>query len=370
MKITSVETRLIRINADAWYADAPDLPKGERREWDYPLTTIKTDEGVEGHTMAYGKQTEGRALATMIADYYAPRLVGMNPLYREKIWHEIKHLNRNLRNFTNCILGTFDVALWDIQGKLAGKPIAELLGLYRDRIPTYSTASRFLLTPEKVKEEVQRVKARGFRGYKLQLWQGPEQDIPRLEAAREAAGPGFPLMLDSVSGYDFDDAMEVGRCLDRLHYKWFEEPICEQNITLIKELAKRLDTPILAGEDLDVVELAEQVKAGTFHMVRGDVHHKVGITGLRKLIGMCDLLGVKMEIHTASTPLLDIANLHVACSMRNGDFLESHQDLFRFGLKEPALDPDEDGCVHCPQGPGLGVELDWDWLDNHTVETF
>lgn len=320
--------------------------------------------------MAYGKQTEGRSQAVMMKDYYEPRLIGMNPLHRERIWHEIKHLNRNLRNFTDCILGTIDVALWDIQGKVVGQPIAELLGIYREKVPTYSTSSRFLLTPELVKQEVAAVKKRNFHGYKLQIWQGPEQDIPRLEAAREAAGPGLALMLDSVSGYDFDQALEIGRTLDRLRYKWFEEPIREQNISLITELARRIETPVLAGEGLGVIELAEQIKARTFQMVRGDVHLKVGITGLRKLIGMCDLLEIKMEIHTAATPLLDVANLHVGCSMKNGDFLESHHDLMRFGLKGGPLHPDADGFLHYPKGPGLGIELDWDWLDNHTVEKF
>jgi len=66
---------------------------------------------------------------------------------------------------------------------------------------------------------------------------------------------------------------------------------------------------------------------------------------------------------------LDVANLHVACSTESGRFLESHHSMFRFGLKDDPLAVKPDGCQHLPDGPGLGVEIDWDWIEDHTVET-
>ena len=78
---------------------------------------------------------------------------------------------------------------------------------------------------------------------------------------------------------------------------------------------------------------------------------------------------MNLEIHALHSSLLDIANLHVACSVRNCEFFELHHPMFRFALKGAPLDIDADGCLHLPTGPGLGVELDWDWIDDNTVMT-
>jgi L-alanine-DL-glutamate epimerase-like enolase superfamily enzyme len=367
MKITRLTTRLLAVEAGDWYGQAP-LPKGERRTWEFPLTTVETDEGFTGHTMAYGKQMEGRAIACLIRDIYAPRMVDEDPLHHEALWQRLKHKNRDLRNVTDAVLGMLDVALWDIKGKAAGLPIAVLLGLYRTAVPSYATASRFLATPEQVFAEARRVQAQGFRGYKLQIWDGPARDIPRLRAAREAVGPGFPLMHDAVAGYHYVEALRVGRALEELDYTWFEEPISDRQIGLLRRLAAELRVPILAAEGVGVDELAEYLRHDALDLVRGDVHAKGGISGLRKALALCELFGLHLEIHTASTPLLDVANLHVACSVRNCDYLESHQPLFRFGLVGDPLAIDAEGCLRMPEGPGLGVTLDWDWIEDHTLE--
>ena len=79
--------------------------------------------------------------------------------------------------------------------------------------------------------------------------------------------------------------------------------------------------------------------------------------------------GIRLEIHTGGAPLLDVANLHVASATPNTSFIETHHAVFRFGLIGNPLDPDEEGLLAVPTAPGLGVELDWDWIDDHTVAT-
>jgi L-alanine-DL-glutamate epimerase-like enolase superfamily enzyme len=276
---------------------------------------------------------------------------------------------RHLYNFRETIWSNLDVALWDIKGKAAGMSIATMLGKYRDSVPTYSTCPpQTVRTVEDVQHEIAKKKAEGFVGVKLQLLDGPEKDIPRLRAAREAAGPGFPLMLDSSAVLSFEQSLKIGYELDELKYEWFEEPFPDAHIVQLRKLSNAIKTPVLAAETVGLMELPHYMVDGAIDIIRADVHHKGGITGLWKALGMCELMGYELEIHTAGSPLLDVANLHVGCATRLSRFLESHHPMLRFGLKTDPLVIRGDGHQHVPTGPGLGVELDWDWLDNHTIE--
>ncbi|GAB3987325.1 enolase C-terminal domain-like protein [Spirosoma daeguense] len=368
MQITDITTRLIRISAGAWFHPRP-VPAGHVPYWDFPLTTLHTSDGIEGYTMDYGPLGQGRASAYAVHDVFYHDLVGKDPLNHEAIWQAFRQKQRHLYNLREAIWGNLDVALWDIKGKAAGMSIAKLLGQYRDKVPTYATCPpQTITTLEELEQEVtQKIKQR-FRGIKLQLSGGSALDIPRLRKARELVGPDFPLMLDSSAVLSFDDALKIGYELDELRYEWFEEPFPDAHIGLLKKLADSIRTPILAAETVGLFELPNYMCQGAIDLIRGDVHHKSGITGIMKALGMCEMMGYGLEIHTAGAPLLDVANLHVGCATRLSRFLESHHPMFRFGLKNDPLEIREDGCQYCPTGPGLGVELDWDWLDNHTVE--
>jgi len=365
MKITGISTRLIEVDAHARYKDGV-IPPGRPLSWLYPLLTVHTDAGVEGHSMAYGPHGDGAALSEVLHAAYRPEIVGEDPLDTEKIWQKLWRKQRHLYNQRDTLLGVVDVALWDIKGKVAGLPIAKLLGLYRDRMPCYASSRSELFSAEEVFEEAKRMKAAGFRGYKLQLRAGPAGDIPRLRAAREAVGVGFPLMQDPNASYTLGEACEVGRALDELDYHWYEEPLPDQHLGALKQLAARVRTPLLLGETVRLTELPGYLREGVGAMLRGDTLMKGGITGLRKAMAMAELFGLPLEIHTANTPLLDVANLHVACAAANTEFVENHHPVFRFGLKRHPLEIDAEGCARLPDGPGLGVELDLDWLANRT----
>ena len=175
-------------------------------------------------------------------------------------------------------------------------------------------------------------------------------------------------MQDLSGTYDFESALSVGRVLDELNFYWFEEPVPDRQFGTLRRLADELRTPILAGETLTLEELIEQVRIDSFDLARGDVYLKNGITGLMRAFRFCATRPMRLEVHTMATPLLDVANLHCNLAASNGGFAEVIHPIYRFGLKGTPLDIDAAGLLHAPRSPGLGVELDWDWLDNHTVD--
>jgi L-alanine-DL-glutamate epimerase-like enolase superfamily enzyme len=368
MKIIDISTRRIRLGAEPWFTPHA-IPSGHVPYFEFPFTTLHTGEGIDGYTMDYGPLGQGRGSAYAVHDIYYHDLVGQDPLNHEAIWQKLRSKQRHLYNFTETIWSNLDVALWDIKGKAAGLPIAVLLGKFRDRVPLYATCPpQTITTVEETESEVLSKKGEGYAGIKLQLSAGSKYDVPRLRRAREAAGQGYPLMLDSSAVLSFEDALKIGYELDELHFEWFEEPFPDDHILLLKKLSDSIRTPVLAAETVSLTELPNFLVNGAIDIARGDVHHKGGITGLMKALGMCELMGFELEIHTAASPLLDVANLHVGCATRLSRFLESHHPMFRFGLKGDPLSLQPDGCQHLPTGPGLGVELEWDWIDNHTVE--
>jgi L-alanine-DL-glutamate epimerase-like enolase superfamily enzyme len=369
LRITSIDSRILRYDSSdiLGTADSP-RPDMSPRWHQTSLDTIHTDEGIDGYTMQNGNLEDGSTMARVLHDLYAPHLVGSDPMEGEALWNRLRRLNRHAYNLSDGVAGSIDVALWDIRGKAANLPVASLLGMARHRIGTYATARTIDPSPDQVFAEAQQRKGEGYQAFKIQFWDGLKRDIPRFRAAREAVGPAYPLMQDAAGMYSYTEAVTAGRVLEELDYAWFEEPIPDRQTFQLKRLCDELKVPVLSGETLRVSELAEGMRRGDFDIARGDVHMKGGITGLHKAAGMADLLGYDLEVHAVIEPILDIANLHVACAMNNCRWSEAFNPSYQRGLKGNPLAIDSDGFRHVPTGPGLGVELDWDWIDQVTTE--
>src|SRR5689334_21246686 len=159
------------------------------------LVEVVTDEGTVGYGSARAQGgSAGRAIADSILKTAAPRVIGQNPLHREKIWQMLARLERAgyLPIFATSAI---DVALWDIAGKVAGLPVWELLGGYRDRLPAYASSAH-METVDAYIAELADIRRRGYQAYKIHPPGRANEDIAVCRAVREAAGPDFPLMLD------------------------------------------------------------------------------------------------------------------------------------------------------------------------------
>ena len=209
----------------------------------YVAIQIVTDEGVTGETFSLGG---GIGMAHIIASTIRPYLIGKNPLHREAIWQGMWHYNRFWLTPVTA-LGVIDVALWDLYGKIIGRPVAEILGIYREKLPTYASSMTKQTVGEFVDEAV-KYRERGYQAYKIHAVGDPALDIKICTDIRKAVGDAYPLMIDVVSGYDQDQALRVGRALEELGFLWYEEPLREYDIHGYKMLADKLDIPIAAVE--------------------------------------------------------------------------------------------------------------------------
>ena len=335
------------------------------------VVTLRTDEGLEGHGFAQ----KGRSVAQAIAEVVRPQVVGESPFDYEKIWHKMLDADRWGGSLPFNAYGAVDVALWDLMGKAVGLPIYKLLGGYRDRVKAYNTTGP-IAEPEVQAQAALAAKEAGFTAYKLHPKGGYDRDLAACRAVRETVGSQMRLMSDPVAAYNHQEALRMGRELEKLDYYWYEEPLMDPDIEGYVELTRQLEIPVVGvewahGGLWGLYATPQYLVRKAVDIVRSDVSWKGGITGLLKTFHLCEAFNVNCEVHTAMMSLMDVANLHVICSRKNCEYFEYAGPLQKgigFGIKQP-IRLDGEGYVHVPQGPGLGVNLNWDELDAHIVET-
>jgi L-alanine-DL-glutamate epimerase-like enolase superfamily enzyme len=267
-----------------------------------------------------------------------------------------------------------DNCLWDILGKAVNLPVYRLLGAYRDRVRAYAS-SQHLKTVDDFVADLQHAKADGFTAYKIHP---PELagdntdyklDMEVAKAVRKHAGDNFPLLFDAVGAYTRDEAMKVGRLLDRLGYVSYEDPIPTSDIEGLAQLAQALDVPLTIGEFIvSPYAYAEYIRRGACDVVRFVVDNVGGITGGMKVARLAECFGMECQPHNWGTALDHAVHFHCELAMPNNIWFEMTQpqgitdrpyfkDLIRI---------DKEGYVPAPRKPGLGYEIDRSVLDNQT----
>jgi L-alanine-DL-glutamate epimerase-like enolase superfamily enzyme len=199
-------------------------------------------------------------------------------------------------------------------------------------------------------------------------------DIKACAAVREAVGPDVALMLDGYHWYSRTDALTIGRALEKLNFAWFEEMMNEQSIDSYAWLARQLDIPIVGPESIAGKHhsRADWVKAGACDILRAGVQGVGGISPTLKVAALADAFGMNCEVHGNGA-----ANLTVVAAIKNCRWYER-------GLLHPFLDYDEapaylntlpdpmdaEGYVHLSQKPGLGEDINFDYIESNTVTRF
>lgn len=361
MKITDVRVRLFEMPMERpFHPTWEPFPTVTART---QVVEIHTDEGITGI---------GSGGVPVRWDATARMLVGQDPFDIEAhVW--------NLRSMAFFVGRPWpvEVALWDIIGKATGQPVYKLLGGGSSKIRAYASTGECRNAEARVEATLQTIDE-GFRALKIRFhsedWR---DDVKTLAAVRKAVGDDVDIMVDGNWGWrippdrqlhrwDLRTAIAAAKTMEDYNVYWLEEPLDAYDYDGLAELRSNLTTLRLAGGELNrgPEEIKTYLEKGCFDVYQPDCTFIGGISTTRKIAAMVQADGKVFTPHTWTNGIGFVANLHCAAAARIVPYIEFPYDPPNwtpaqrdFLFREP-ITIDDEGYVHLPDGPGLGIELD------------
>ena len=353
------------------------------------IVEVFTDEGVTGIGEVFGSGNIALGNSAIIDKVIKPMIIGDNPLYTESIWHKVYN---NLRDHgqkgmpIQCLSGV-DIALWDIIGKVYGKPLYVLLGgKFRNNIKVYGYGMLFRKVKDLAQsfaEEAVKLKEMGFDAIKMKIGKSPEEDIILVESVRNAIGYNIKLMVDANHAYNTSVSIPLGRELERLKVYWFEEPVAPEDIEGYLETKNSLDIPIAGGEcEFTRWGFKNLISNRCVDILQPEVCACGGITEFRKIVAMASSWGIPIVPHVWGSSIAIAVNIHIIASLPDvpGAFspvepmleYDTTPNIFREKLSvEPinVLDnvKKNKGYIEILEKPGIGIELERRLLKHYKI---
>jgi L-alanine-DL-glutamate epimerase-like enolase superfamily enzyme len=263
-----------------------------------------------------------------------------------------------------------DMALWDIRGKALGLPLYKLLGGTRKAIPAYAGGvSLGYQDSEKLIDEARKSLDQGYKAIKLRVGDSVQKDIQRMRAVRKAFGDELTILTDANIGYQLDDVRRVMPVMDELSIGWLEEPFPAHDYRSYREAKRFGRTPLAAGENhYTRYEFDRVIEDGAITLLQPDLSKSGGITECLRIAAMGSAWKLPVHPHSSMTGLNHAATIHFLAAIDNGGYFEgdvSKSNKFRDELVANPGAIDKDGNVWPLEGPGLGLEVNEDFLKNH-----
>jgi L-alanine-DL-glutamate epimerase-like enolase superfamily enzyme len=263
-----------------------------------------------------------------------------------------------------------DMALWDIRGKAAGLPLYKLLGGSRKGIPAYAGGvSLGYQPPQELIEEARKSLSQGYKAIKLRVGDSVQRDIQRMRAVRKAFGDELTILTDANIGYQLDDVRRVMPAMDELGIGWLEEPFPAHDHRSYREAKRFGRTPLAAGENhYTRYEFDRVIEDGAITILQPDLSKSGGITECLRIAAMGSAWKLPVHPHSSMTGLNHAASIHFLAAIDNGGYFEgdvSKANKFRDELVSNPGAIDKDGNVWPLDKPGLGLEVNEDFLKNH-----
>lgn len=323
---------------------------------------VQTDEGVSG---LFGPIQQFQAF--IIATELRPFLIGKDALANELLLDQMLRMNRHGRSgYFVTAVSVVDCALWDLKGRAWNQPVYRLLGgPTRSQIPAYASMLGHAIEPEQAAAGAREMQAQGYPAQKWFFRYGPgdgaegmAKNLDMALAVRTAVGLYYPLMFDAFMSWDVAYATQMMRALEPLNPTWMEEPLPPERVSDFVTLKQASKVPIATGEHVYTRwETRELLVNGAVDYLQNDPDWTGGITELVKIATLASSFGVKLVAHGHSLlPALHVAASQSPATIPMVEFLIYHQPGKQF-FHNPVYTP-QNGYVHLPDLPGLGIVLD------------
>lgn len=300
-------------------------------------------------------------------------LAGKDPLDSEVLWTTLYHdpHARGGRLASTAISG-IDIALWDLKGKILGKPVYQLLGgAHRKKIRVYANGWYTNPgTPEQNADEAKKVVDMGYTAmkfdpfgqhnfYKISLAEAQLAE-DRVAAVRNAVGPNVDILVEAHAKFDVMNAIQLGKRLEQYRPLFYEEPVSEERVAELVEVRRKVNIPIATGERLYTkFPFAEIIERHAADVLQPDIANAGGITELKKIAIIAEAKHITMAPHNVCSPVGAMAEMHLDASIINFEIQEYHAEFYteHYFTVCKGFIRQKDGYVTLGDEPGLGLEL-------------
>lgn len=347
---------------------------------------ISTDEAIHGWGECY-TQSDRDVQITAHIDQLRRYLIGRDPT-------NIKHFiqmayddfagRRGAMDY-HCAISGLEQAMWDITGKAYGAPVHKLIGgACRDKIRVYANGwSGGAPTPGALAERASQVIEMGFTALKFDPIPGPwrtyvSKDVERaavanVRAVREAVGPDVDILVEMHRRLAPMHAVRIALDIEQYRPFWYEEPVLAENIDALAEVRRKINIPVVTGEELYTkFEFREVFEKRAADILNPDVCNVGGILELKEIAAMAEPYFVVISPHNFNSTTLGLAaTLQVSAAIPNFLITEYFVNLEEFG-RDIARTPFEarDGYISVPDAPGIGIDLDEERLAAYPYKPF
>jgi len=335
------------------------------------ITRLYTKEGIVGEAYAGDEVDTLSAISAVVTNEIAPRLIGMNLMSTARIWEACYPATYDIlrdRRIGLVAMAGVDAAMWDAFGKALGMPLHRLWGGYRDAVPMIAIGGYYGEPLGAIEDEMATYQDMGLAGVKFKVGgASPEEDVSRVRRARVAAGDDFVIAVDANQGYSVNDAIDFARRAEDLNIRWFEEPVGWANdrrdLATVRQATR---IPVAAGQsELSPSACRDLMEAGSIDVCNFDASWSGGPTAWLKTAAVASTYSVQMAHHEEPQ-----VSSHLIGSQAHGTYSECfHPDRDPFWWNLIANRPElENGYLPLPMGPGLGWELNTDYINAYRVD--
>lgn len=344
-------------------------------------TAIKRDAVIvkvttKGGLIGWGEAHHGRAhtaVATLIETTLRQLILGMDTDNVNGIWakmYRFQLASHGMGAGACLAMSGIDMALWDIRGKAHGMPLYRLLGGARKAVPAYAGGvSLGYQPPAELVDEARPLVAQGFKAVKLRVGDSPARDIERVRAIREAFGDELVILTDCNIGCTVEDVRRLMPAFDDLRVGWLEEPFPAADHRSYREARGFGRTPLAAGENhYTRYEFNRVIEDGAITILQPDLSKCGGITEALRIAALASAWKLPIHPHSSMTGLNHAASIHFLAAIDNGGYFEgdvSKSNKFRDELVQNPGAADKDGNVWPLEAPGLGLEVNEDFIAKH-----